>query len=562
MRAAVIPTNDGNSLQFYWQIIDRKVQYYVYCHFLDVEVKEGNQSREMNIFANGKLWYGPFIPNSSYTTIVVIDDPSVENTIKVSINQTENSTQLPILNALEIYTTKEFPQLLADQQDVDAILKIKAIYGVKRNWQGDPCAPKAYLWQGLNCSYNEYKPPRIISLNLSRNKLKGSVPTRLMEKMEKGLLSLRRQMVVIIYYSRSSSTGSPVLLLMLFDMENTQVENIKNQEKLLREFGDNLSPSSADGKRITEDKNGNIKHELNIFKFQTIVAATNNFSTTNVLGKGGFGAVYKGILLDGQEIPKKRLSKSSNQGIEEFQNEAKLIAKLQHTNLVRLLGCSLQAEERILIYEYIPNKSLDFFIFDSHRKKLLNWKIRFNIIEEVAQGLIYLHKYSRLRVIHRDLKVANILLDDQMNPKIYDFGIARIFGVNESIANTNRIVGTYGYMSPKYAMNGIVSIKIDVYNFGVLVLEIVSGKKNNGCYHTEHPLNLNLVGYTWQLWNEGKGLELMDPTMDESCSPDEVLDAYMWVSYVHKTRQLKDPQWQKLFPCSQMKQFLYLHENN
>ncbi|KAJ0075138.1 hypothetical protein Patl1_33362 [Pistacia atlantica] len=139
-----------------------------------------------------------------------------------------------------------------------------------------------------------------------------------------------------------------------------------------------------------------------------------------------------------------------------------------------------------------------------------------------------------------------------MNPKISDFGMAIIFVVNESVANTNRIVGTYGYMSPEYAMNGIVSIKTDVYSFGVLLLEIVSGKKNTGRYHTEHPLNL--VGYAWQLRNEGKGLELRDPTMDESCSHDEVLRCLHVVFCACKTRQLTDPLCQKLFLCSQMKQ--------
>ncbi|XP_052287393.1 G-type lectin S-receptor-like serine/threonine-protein kinase CES101 isoform X4 [Citrus sinensis] len=300
-----------------------------------------------------------------------------------------------------------------------------------------------------------------------------------------------------------------------------KVESMVNRQKLLRELGDKSSlPTIFGNRKAQANKDQTTKRDLKIFDFQTIAAATDNFSTANRLGQGGFGPVYKGKLLDGQEIAIKRLSKSSGQGIVEFKNEAKLIAKLQHTNLVRLLGCSLQKGERLLVYEYLPNKSLDFFIFDSSKKELLDWKKRFNIIEGIVQGLLYLHKYSRLRVIHRDLKASNILLDDQMNPKISDFGMARTFGMNELEANTNRIVGTHGYMSPEYVMNGIVSMKSDVYSFGVLVLEIISSKKNNGCYDTERPLNL--VGYAWQLWNEGKALELIDTTLHESCSPDEV----------------------------------------
>ncbi|KAH9743643.1 G-type lectin S-receptor-like serine/threonine-protein kinase [Citrus sinensis] len=281
-----------------------------------------------------------------------------------------------------------------------------------------------------------------------------------------------------------------------------KVEGMVNRQKLLRELGHNVSLPIIFGNRKTQVHNDQtVKRDLKIFDFQTIAAATDNFSPANRLGQGGFGPVYNGKLLDGQEIAIKRLSKSSGQGIVEFKNEAKLIAKLQHTNLVRLIGCSLQG--------------------DSSRKSLLDWKKRFYIIEGIVQGLLYLHKYSRLRAIHRDLKVSNILLDEQMNPKISDFGMARTYAMNELEANTNRIVGTHGYMSPEYVMNGIVSMKSDVYSFGVLVLEIVSSKKNNGSYDTERPLNL--VGYAWQLWNEGKALELMDPTLDESCSSDEVM---------------------------------------
>ncbi|GAY51192.1 hypothetical protein CUMW_132390, partial [Citrus unshiu] len=309
----------------------------------------------------------------------------------------------------------------------------------------------------------------------------------------------------LTYSVNEDVTSFPALTI-----DSAGVESMVNRQKLLRELGHNVSLPTIFGNRKTQARSDQtVKRDLKIFDFQTIAVATDNFSPANRLGQGGFGPVYKGKLQDEQEIAIKRLSKSSGQGIVEFKNEAKLIAKLQHTNLVRLLGCSLQGGERLLVYEYLPNKSLDFFIFDSSRKSLLDWKKRFSIIEGITQGLLYLHKYSRLRVIHRDLKVSNILLDEQMNPKISDFGMARTFTMNELEANTNRIVGTHGYMSPEYVMNGIVSMKSDVYSFGVLVLEIISSKKNNGSYDTERPLNL--VGY------------LMDPTLDESCSPDEVI---------------------------------------
>ncbi|XP_019183838.1 PREDICTED: G-type lectin S-receptor-like serine/threonine-protein kinase At1g67520 [Ipomoea nil] len=259
--------------------------------------------------------------------------------------------------------------------------------------------------------------------------------------------------------------------------------------------------------------------ELPFFNFKSIEMATNYFSDENKLGQGGFGPVYKGILTNGQEIVAKRLSKMSGQGIQQFKNEVLLISKLQHRNLVRLLGCCTQGDERILIYEYLPNKSLDSILFDARKKVCLDWRQRFCIMDVIAQGLLYLHKYSRLRIIHRDLKTSNILLDVHMHPKISDFGTARIFKDNDSRAKTKVIVGTYGYMSPEYAMDGLFSEKSDVFSFGVMILEIVSGKRNNGFYNPNRVSNL--LGYAWDLWIEGRISDLIDPTMDKMVSTNE-----------------------------------------
>ncbi|CAL5390587.1 unnamed protein product [Camellia sinensis] len=253
--------------------------------------------------------------------------------------------------------------------------------------------------------------------------------------------------------------------------------------------------------------------ELPLFDLTVIADSTNNFSINNKLGEGGFGPVYKGILEGGQEIAVKRLSKNSSQGLDEFKNEVICIAKLQHRNLVKLLGCCIQGEEMMLIYEYMPNKSLDYFIFDQSQSTLLNWSKRFHIINGIARGLLYLHQDSRLRIIHRDLKASNILLDIDMNPKISDFGIARSFGGND------------GYMSPEYAIDGLFSVKSDVFSFGVLVLEIVSGKKNKGFYHPGHSHNLlgHWIIQAWRLYEEGKSLELIDEALWDSCYQIEML---------------------------------------
>ncbi|CAI0468013.1 unnamed protein product [Linum tenue] len=263
--------------------------------------------------------------------------------------------------------------------------------------------------------------------------------------------------------------------------------------------------------------------QVTIFSINDIFIATANFSLDNKLGQGGFGSVYKGRLLDGREIAVKRLSRTSRQGTEEFKNEVQLVSKLQHNNLARLFGCCIHGEEKMLVYEYLPNKSLDFFIFDKIEGTGLDWKTRFNIIIGTARGLLYLHQDSRLKIIHRDLKASNVLLDATMNPKISDFGMARMFEHDQMEANTNRVVGTYGYMAPEYAMEGMYSMKSDVYSFGVMTLEIVSGRRSN--HYNQESSSLGLIDLSWDMWKEGKALDVMDSSTiaSESYFKDQVM---------------------------------------
>ncbi|KAK6783970.1 hypothetical protein RDI58_017424 [Solanum bulbocastanum] len=239
--------------------------------------------------------------------------------------------------------------------------------------------------------------------------------------------------------------------------------------------------------KVLMNENSDEAIDVPYFHLETILAATDNFSTANKLGQGGFGPVYKGIFAGEKEIAVKTLSSQSGQGIAEFKNEVTLIAKLQHRNLVRLLGYCINATEQILLYEYMPNKSLDTFIFDGTLCQLLDWKKRYDIILGIAR----------------------------------DFGLARIVEGKVTEANTKKVVGTYGYMSPEYALDGLFSIKSDVFSFGVVVLEIISGRRNTGFYQSEEALNL--LGYAWKLWTEKAEIQLIEMSSLESCKRSEAI---------------------------------------
>ncbi|KAH9617612.1 hypothetical protein KSS87_023203, partial [Heliosperma pusillum] len=254
------------------------------------------------------------------------------------------------------------------------------------------------------------------------------------------------------------------------------------------------------------------------YTLAALKVATEDFSEDNKLGEGGFGIVYKGKLPDGQAVAVKRLSKNATQGDVQFKNEILILAKLQHRNLVRLLGFCLEGEEMLLVYEFIINTSLDHFVFDPVHRASMQWETRYNIITGISRGLLYLHEDSRLRIIHRDLKAGNVLLDADYNPKIADFGMARLFNIDETQAVASKIVGTYGYMPPEYVLHGHVSVKSDVFSFGVLVLEIVSGQRISCFQIGENPENL--LTFAWKNWIEGKAWNLVDPTLTGASSTE------------------------------------------
>ncbi|XP_073101312.1 cysteine-rich receptor-like protein kinase 43 isoform X1 [Elaeis guineensis] len=274
--------------------------------------------------------------------------------------------------------------------------------------------------------------------------------------------------------------------------------------------------------------------EQKVFKYDTLVAATHNFHPQQKLGEGGFGPVFRGRLEDGREVAVKRLGRGSTQGVKAFTNEAILLSQVHHKNVVNLYGYCARADEKLLVYEYVPNESLDKFLFSPlpgggrgddpgagrNWAELLDWNRRYEVVLGVARGLLYLHEDAHTPIIHRDIKPSNILLDERWSPKIADFGLSRLFPEDLTHVNT-RVTGTFGYMAPEYVMHGSLSTKSDVFSFGVLVLELISGRKNSSFILKAEDAQ-SLPEWAWKLYKKGQSLELMDPVLRSTAVPEQV----------------------------------------
>ncbi|XP_065878120.1 cold-responsive protein kinase 1-like isoform X1 [Euphorbia lathyris] len=258
-----------------------------------------------------------------------------------------------------------------------------------------------------------------------------------------------------------------------------------------------------------EDSLRNIKQ----ISYNELRSATDNFHSSNKIGRGGFGTVYKGTLKGGRQVAVKTLSAQSTQGVREFLNEINTISQVKHQHLVELVGCCIQGANRILVYEYVENNSLDRALLGSRNTNiLLDWQKRSAICLGIARGLTYLHEELVPHIVHRDIKASNILLDKELNPKIGDFGLAKLFPDDITHIST-RIAGTTGYLAPEYALGGQLTMKADVYSFGILILEIISGRSSarSNWGGTEKLL----LQWAWELHIEGRLLELVDPDLGE-----------------------------------------------
>ncbi|KAK7385209.1 hypothetical protein VNO78_30922 [Psophocarpus tetragonolobus] len=497
-------------------------EYYVYLHFFDFENMKNEQKRILNIVINCfdddestlPLTLSYWKPNS-----IIVPVKQGKGITKILIEATSDSDLPAMLNALEIYRVVNQSDSATQQEDVDAIFHIKDFYNISRiNWQGDPCEPENFTWEGVSCSSGN--TPRIISLNLSSSQLSGEIDVLFSNLTYLESLDLSNNELIgevpecfsklpqlkILNLSRNMLTGSiPESLKANSSNNSLQLSldgnprlcqagscKINNHQKFIIPLVASITTFVTviliiftivmviwrlrkNGKVISSIpiKDELLKSTNQVFSYPEIIRITNNFST--MIGKGGFGKVYRGTLESGKVVAVKILSLPSAQGYKEFQSEAKLLMHIHHRNVVSLVGYCDEVDIKALIYEYLPEGSLQQNLSDKN-PNMLEWIQRLKIAMDTANGLDYLHNGCKPPVIHRDLKSSNILLDENMHPKISDFGVSKTFANDTDTHVTTCPAGTPGYVDPEFYCSGTLNKKSDVYSFGIILLELITGQ--------------------------------------------------------------------------------------
>uniref|UniRef100_A0A9I9DZQ2 Protein kinase domain-containing protein n=1 Tax=Cucumis melo TaxID=3656 RepID=A0A9I9DZQ2_CUCME len=514
MRTAITTYNASDPLEFRWAPEDPSARYHIFLHFADLEKLQANQLREFNIYQNGNYFHGPFSPDYLQSTTLFSVSPLSGEKIAFSLSKTNASNLPPILNALEIYLVLDTLQSRTDEQDITALMNIKSFYGVRKNWQGDPCQPKSFLWDGLICSYDDLSPNRITTLNLSSsglvgeittyvseltslqyldlsnnnlsgpvpgflsklpslkvldlrdNPLLGSIPSELMERSKNGSLSIR------------VGAGGNTDLCASSSCPKKKKSYVVIIVAIVSSFLVLLAATSVliilwrkRARKQPVIRLGKLEENKQQLSYSEIRRITNNFERQ--IGEGGFSKVFLGNLDDSQVAVK--VLKSSVQGYKEFEAEVKLLLRIHHRNLTSLVGYCCEKTNLVLIYEYINNGNLKEHLSGS-KASFLSWEERMQVAVNSAQGLEYLHHGCKPPIVHRDVKSANILLTERFQAKIADFGLSKSFPTESRTHMTTVVAGTNGYLDPEYYATGWLTEKSDVYGFGVLILEIVTSR--------------------------------------------------------------------------------------
>ncbi|XP_050285793.1 LRR receptor-like serine/threonine-protein kinase IOS1 isoform X2 [Quercus robur] len=521
LRTAVQASGAYNNTLSFSKFGNSYTRWYVCFHFAEIAELTQGKKREFIISVNRGDYTSKLITLEYLTPLSICPNRTFESPFHFSIDATMESDLPPILNAFELYTVAPLPYKPTDHADVTAIMDIKRTFRISRDdWQGDPCVPHKYLWNGLTCSsdstpriitlnlsssnltgkivtsfsdltalqyldlsYNSLdgnvpeflaQLPNLKTLNLSGNQLKGTVPEALIQKSRNGLLVLglgensdlchpvpckKKEKKKIKGLIVSLAATSLVVLVLLLIFCALAIYKRKRRESNIKLKNSKMAVES------------NIKPKNQQYSYSEVVRITDNFNT--IIGGGGFGKVYLGTLEETQ-VAVKLLSPSSNQGYKEFRAEAEILVRVHHRNLVSLIGYCDEGKNKALIYEYMANGNLHQYLSVTNMN-VLNWNQRIQIAVDTAQGLEYLHNGCKPTIVHRDLKTTNILLNENMEGKIADFGLSRTFAAESDSHVSTRPAGTLGYLDPEFQASGNFNKKSDVYSYGIVLFELITG---------------------------------------------------------------------------------------
>ncbi|XP_073006814.1 probable LRR receptor-like serine/threonine-protein kinase At1g05700 [Typha latifolia] len=572
IQTAVTPKK-SSKIEYHWipDPQDKNPGFVAVLYFSELEILRGNAKREFDIYLNGiPRAVVPFSPDYLYPDALYSDKPAPRYPrYNLSIVATSKSTLPPIINALELFRVLDITGNATDSGDVSAMIAIKDAYRVKRSWNGDPCAPKAFAWDGLNCSYPISGPPRITTVNLSSsgltggittsfanltslqyldlshnnlvgeipgvlerlkslvlldltgNQLDGPIPAGLLNKSQDGLLILRfGGNVNLCAYDNScelppkkKSSITPIIVIVpVVVVLLIVVIFVLYIVRKRQGFGRSVSVRPQNEYYSTEENNygsNPLQLENRQFTYKELVVITRNFQL--VIGKGGFGSVYNGFLENGTQVAVKMRSQSSSQGVNEFIAEAQHLTKVHHKNLVSLIGYCKDGHHLGLIYEYMSQGTLkDHLRGKARNGTLLTWRQRLQIALESAQGLEYLHKGCVPPLIHRDVKSSNILLNANIEAKLADFGLSKNFYNDaDTFDVSTALTGTPGYIDPQYHATRRITEKSDIYSFGVVLLELITGQPPI----SSGPENLNIGQWVRQRLSKGIFESVIDGRM-------------------------------------------------